>query len=288
LNPLNKNIAVCLKKDVYNGSEVLEISMQPMSCAYCGSQAGTTRDHVIPKCLFIEPLPEFMVTVPACEQCHGPAKSSDDEYLRDMLVLSYGSQGHPIARRHANGSTWRAAGKNRSEVVKSLRDRGKLISRYDEGLLVGQIGAIPLDEARVRRIFATMLRGLHYKVTEQILPSDAKFEILGMSQKHFEIQLANWQKKECCGPAMLGYPDATVFSGYYFCGPTLTGLPGLCHFTAESTFFSALIDRTSQGSNRKSHRSPLIKSIIGRCKILNDSRSFGGPHEFWAQTPVHG
>jgi len=59
-------------------------------CVYCGVNPATTRDHVIPECLFVPPLPSNMVTVPACADCNTTKKSQDDPYLRDMLVYDSG------------------------------------------------------------------------------------------------------------------------------------------------------------------------------------------------------
>jgi len=55
-------------------------------CVYCGVNPATTRDYVIPECLFVPPLPSNMVTVPACADCNTTKKAQDDPYLRDMLV----------------------------------------------------------------------------------------------------------------------------------------------------------------------------------------------------------
>jgi hypothetical protein len=64
-------------------------------CAYCGAPA-TTRDHVPPKCLFPEPLPANLTTVPACQACNNEA-SGADEALRNILVLWAIERGMPAA-----------------------------------------------------------------------------------------------------------------------------------------------------------------------------------------------
>ena len=42
----------------------------PQLCVYCWKNPATTDDHVIPRCLFIPPLPSNMPTVPACQECN--------------------------------------------------------------------------------------------------------------------------------------------------------------------------------------------------------------------------
>src|SRR5438105_792530 len=68
------------------------------SCAYCGRSLPVTRDHVVPKCLFGEPLPKFLVTVPACDDCNN-LKSRSDDVLRDYLVMDINVCEHPLAQR---------------------------------------------------------------------------------------------------------------------------------------------------------------------------------------------
>ena len=55
-------------------------------CAYCGRKKASTRDHVPPKCIFLRPLPEYMITVPSCEECQGSSK--DDEYFMIVMLIA--------------------------------------------------------------------------------------------------------------------------------------------------------------------------------------------------------
>ena len=187
-------------------------SMSMPLCAYCGIKPGVTRDHVIPLCLFGSRRPAFLVTVPACQNCHGKSKSRDDEYLRDMLVMNVGASNHPVAQAISRGSMWRASANNRSVVANDLRAKGKYVSVYSQGIYLGEGPVIPLDEARVRRIFKTMLRGLHYQVWKQILPDDAEYQVVPCWPGKYSDLLASMQRIHCQGPAVLG---DNVFSGYY-------------------------------------------------------------------------
>lgn len=53
-------------------------------CIYCGERA-TARDHVPPKTIFNEPLPQNLNTVPSCHRCNNSA-SLDEQYF--LLFLS--------------------------------------------------------------------------------------------------------------------------------------------------------------------------------------------------------
>ena len=61
-------------------------------CAYCGSEEATTRDHVPPKCLFIDPLPSNLITVPSCQGCQGLSK--DDEYFMVGVFIAADGVAH--------------------------------------------------------------------------------------------------------------------------------------------------------------------------------------------------
>ena len=60
-------------------------------CYLCGAPA-TTRDHIPPEGIFPKPLPENLITVPACLSCN-QGKSLDDEYFR--VVVAAGSDDAP-------------------------------------------------------------------------------------------------------------------------------------------------------------------------------------------------
>ena len=55
-------------------------------CVYCRESPATTRDHVPPRCLFPDPKPSDLISVPCCAQCNG-GFSMDDEYFRSRLLL---------------------------------------------------------------------------------------------------------------------------------------------------------------------------------------------------------
>src|ERR671926_236820 len=96
-------------------------------CAYCESTSVTTRDHVIPKCLFERPLPLCMITVPACSVCN-MVKARNDIFLRDTLLSDIRSDKHPVAKSIAEGAMLRAFERNQSEVARAiLKERPEIV-----------------------------------------------------------------------------------------------------------------------------------------------------------------
>src|SRR5262245_25214355 len=97
----------------------------PKACVYCGIRPGTTRDHVVPKCLFPGNLPKVMVTVPSCRSCN-EGKAVDDTYLRDWLAIDIENSRHPAANELLRGSVGRAAQRNQSDLVRDIRSKSTI------------------------------------------------------------------------------------------------------------------------------------------------------------------
>jgi hypothetical protein len=49
-------------------------------CAICGKSEAVTRDHIPPKGIFPKPLPQDLITVPACKNCNGGDSSLDEKF----------------------------------------------------------------------------------------------------------------------------------------------------------------------------------------------------------------
>jgi len=60
----------------------------PNICAICGEAEATTRDHIPPKSIFPRPLPDDLITVPACPECNNGA-STHDEIFKVQLSFGY-------------------------------------------------------------------------------------------------------------------------------------------------------------------------------------------------------
>jgi hypothetical protein len=158
----------------------------PPACAYCGASPAATRDHVVPKCLFIRPLPQDVVVVPACDACNKD-KGKDDTYLRDVLVMDYQGSESPIAREIFDTKVMRAAQRNRSEVVRAAVTQACLIPHGTPGgLYLGQLPSFDLDSRRIQRIFSYIVRGLYYRVRRVPLPAECAITVRRVNAKEAE------------------------------------------------------------------------------------------------------
>ena len=69
-------------------------------CTYCGAVGPIGRDHVLPEILFPPPLPERLVTMPACDRCNNSFKL-DDEYFRLAITLGMDGERLPRGLQHS-------------------------------------------------------------------------------------------------------------------------------------------------------------------------------------------
>jgi hypothetical protein len=138
-------------------------------CVYCGVEQATTRDHVVPKCLFSKPLPAFMVTAPVCLKCNQD-KARDEQYLRDVLIVDIFSSEHPMARTIFEGEMTRAREHNRSEVARDAQDARMEPLHTQGGIYLGHYPTMPLDWERVSRTISAMIRGLYWQLRRETFP----------------------------------------------------------------------------------------------------------------------
>jgi hypothetical protein len=152
-------------------------------CVYCGVNPAVTGDHVVPKCLFLRPLPQDVVVVPACEACNRD-KSKDDTYLRDALVMDYQGSESSIARTLFDTKVKRSAKRNSSDVVRAAMTRARFIPHITPGgLYLGQVPSFELDPSRMERIFSYIVRGLYSKVVRARLPAECAITVNRVSAK---------------------------------------------------------------------------------------------------------
>ena len=176
-------------------------SAKMVMCAYCGCQSEKMeREHVVPKLLFPKPLPQIMVTVPACGKCNDE-KKEDDEYLRDFLVIDHENSGVSVIEGPLKEKLIRAAGRGQSLLARDVRDKTQLLPVHSPGgLYLGRALGVPVDHVRANRLFSRIVRGLHFKLYNRRLPDDVKFEVRRLypqSKQHVVNTLVQMGVQEC-------------------------------------------------------------------------------------------
>jgi hypothetical protein len=148
------------------------------TCAYCGTHAFLTLDHVVPQCLFIPPLSGDIPKVWACAQCNNVRKSSDDSYLRDLLVADFDTQNHTVAQQ-LFAKFVRSIKRHQSQFAKDANAKpGKVIQAYTPGgIYLGLAYAVDLPDEHVIPMLIHIVRGLYRDHFNDILPNDVHFDV---------------------------------------------------------------------------------------------------------------
>src|SRR6266852_4365566 len=145
-------------------------------CAYCGQHDMLTVDHVIPRCLFdgvTGGVPGDVPRVGACRQCNN-AKSTDDTFLRDVLVRDSRLVEHPIAQTIRHGAHARSIIRGKSQYPRAASRLRFVPSQTGSGLLVAE----PiLPKERLHGIFTRLVRGLMVAYEHYELPSITNFDV---------------------------------------------------------------------------------------------------------------
>lgn len=135
-----------------------------MLCIYCGTNAGSTGDHVPPRSLIRKPYPTNLWTVPCCTDCN-LGFSRDEEYFRLMIIGMYCHT--PESEELFDGPISRSMDRNaRIEELMfgSLRPaRGEVI--------------LDLDHPRIFRVAEKIARGLHFVITGAAYPPNQQFTV---------------------------------------------------------------------------------------------------------------
>ena len=158
-----------------------------MTCYIC-SAPRTSDEHVPPRCFFPEGMRNNLFTVPSCED-HNTSKSKDDEYVRNLICSSFGSNLHGVSLAT-------------SKVVRSFqRSNGLIHTTFEDTTLLklldgGETIALTVNLDRFDRVMNSIAYGLYYlefgttfKGTWEIVPYSltTKQGLSGSSTDDFEL-----------------------------------------------------------------------------------------------------
>ena len=148
-------------------------ALNGQTCYGCESKA-TSREHVPPKCIFEEPRPSNLITVPSCDQ-HNLEKSKDDEYFRWFIAT-------------VSSESKKAENLVRTKVIKGFRRKPALfreiykgaiknIDIYSEGgIYLYSRPGFKFDGPRVQNIMNQICKGLFYYHLDRKFPNDYSFK----------------------------------------------------------------------------------------------------------------
>jgi hypothetical protein len=148
-------------------------------CVICGVREAVDMDHTPPECVFPKPLPNHMITVPACGLCNGGNSKADEEF-KAYISISAGVD-HPKAKL-----LW-------EECLKTLKHNKKLYRRIiasiqnadiktPMGIIARQGKYVPWYLHDHHQAFEKIIRGLYYDSYKEILSQDVKVNIESLSK----------------------------------------------------------------------------------------------------------
>lgn len=141
----------------------------------------TTKEHFVPRSLF-DKMPQQAWTIRACGECN-EEKSKNDDYLRDMLVADDSCQWHPVAKA-LMPNVLRSAARGSSLVAKAARN-GRQAPVYSSGsVYMGDLFAVPLEDARLQKVFTWLTRGAGFYFRGARIPDDYTFNFARVDRAH--------------------------------------------------------------------------------------------------------
>lgn len=187
-------------------------------CTYCGQHNLLTVDHVIPRCLFDSVtggVPGNVPKVGACSQCNN-VKSTDDTFLRDVLVRDLRLAEHPIAQTIRHGAHARSIAREKSQYPRAASRLRFVPSPTGSGLWVAE----PiLPKERLHGIFARLVRGLMATYERYELPSTTNFDVVRAMDAKVAIAEAQRWAVDMSGSGMVHTVqagDGSVFWCVYY------------------------------------------------------------------------
>ncbi len=204
---------------------------KPKRCAYCGVVVQKndntrddyeTRDHVLPTTLYLRPLPDNMITVPACHACNNELSHHED-YLRDFLVMDIAASGNRTAMALLTTAVRSSIGQKSSDLWKAFQAHGRWeVMRTPGGLHLGHVQTAPVESERINHVLRMMVRGLfyyhrermHYPLEERRLDA-VVFDVRRVYPWSVAELWESWLESGANGPYGQG---ADVFRCLYFYG----------------------------------------------------------------------
>ena len=90
--------------------------MKILPCIYCSTGAGTTRDHIPPRCFFAV-MPNPAITVPCCEQCR-LGDQRDDEFMRNLFTSTRATEDLQSVKGNLQNRKLRSYQNNPEKILK--------------------------------------------------------------------------------------------------------------------------------------------------------------------------
>lgn len=172
-------------------------------CYLCGARA-TTADHVPPKCIYPDPKPPNLITVPACGPCNSGNKLHD-EYFRWLVATA--SPESKEAKALVEGKINREFRKRPLLLYRVMKRSCRLPVHTPAGIYLGTQPVFEFDQLRVQAVIEKTVKGLYFHHTGRRLPPDCSVADFILNPR-----LSTKCLTEICSLPLLDVGDGSVFS----------------------------------------------------------------------------
>ena len=144
-------------------------------CIYCGGKADT-KEHIPPKCLFIQRRGIQFITVPSCKSCN-QSFTLDEEIFRAFLV--HMTTDKSLTANALFNTKIKRSIINRPNMAKKVMEKMSLVDCYHGGIYLGKKTAIKLEDSDWQRYYNVLnkiIKGLFFNEYKKIIPLNCKIK----------------------------------------------------------------------------------------------------------------
>ena len=144
-------------------------------CGICGVNQATTREHVPPKSIFLNPKPSDLITIPACFNCNNATSESDERFrlFLGLHVARFSKQGEQLFKEGVI-STTRHNNRYRAEILSSGE---RVLFTTPAGVINGSGVSIPWDSKAHDNTIEKIIRGLFFHHYKKIIANNAQVTV---------------------------------------------------------------------------------------------------------------
>lgn len=153
-----------------------------MLCPLCGDRKPKTngkkwisREHVPPKSLFLDGTSD-LITVPSCDECNNLTSKYDLDF-KIALGLYIGNSSPEFWKSTLVSLNKSDIRKKKKQII--LNETSKILHRTQAGWWGHRI---KFDKKPIKIVVSKIVKGLHWHLSKEIIPSDAKVTIQFLQQ----------------------------------------------------------------------------------------------------------
>lgn len=224
-------------------------------CVYCGKREATTRDHVIPKALFLK-TPVNAVTVPSCSECNRYKKRRDD-YFRDMLAIDSMVLETSAGRELFEGPYKRAVEGDWSQFTREFAEDFDVVDVTIEETYKGRFVAFVPNWDKVTQEIQFFAKGLTYAMRKQPIPEGFHFDVMRAPTFVASTVLENLPVK-----------------------------PSRVFIMGENREFIAFLDKIADTNGSEHWHFIFYNTVVFGCTVIDPETYAANPGVFGTQEPV--